>query len=281
MKLRVIAWLVVTVGTMPSWVGAAEKAADVFRAGETQLASGDLQGALQQFAKAARADQANQDYRQHYAMVRQVLTMRDSLPKEKDAAQWEYMARALHTFYISNGLYRDALAIDQQMHAKLNTASSAVLLAETQLAMNKPGEAAEVLAGLAADKHDSTTLAIRSLALARQGKVDEAKQVAQSIQVAGDAGPGAVYATARCYAAVGNTEQACQMLVRCFESSPPSRLEGFKQHAKTSPEFAGLTSNAGFAAALQTESKVSESKCSGGSSCANCPMRGKCASGGQ
>jgi len=281
MKLRMMVWLAAAVCTASSWLGAAEKAEDVFRAGEARLASGDLQGALQQFAKAVRADQTNQDYRQHYAMVRQVLMMRDSLPKEKDAAQWEYMARALHTFYIGNGLYADALAIDQQMHAKLNPASSALLLAETQLAMNKPAEAAAVLGGLPAERHDSTTRAIHGLALARQGKMAEAKRVAQSVQLASDAGPGAIYAVARCNAAVGNLDPACRMRVRCFESSPPSRLEGFKQHAKTSPEFAALTSHAGFAAALQTGSKVAESQCSGGSSCATCPMRGKCASGAQ
>jgi hypothetical protein len=30
---------------------------------------------------------------------------------------------------------------------------------------------------------------------------------------------------------------------------------------------------------LRTESKVPESKCSGGTSCSNCPMRGKCSHG--
>ncbi len=279
MRLRVLVWLSVCVA--PGWIAAAEKAEDAFRAGETRLAAGDLPGALQQFAAAVRADQTNQDYRQQYAMVRQVVMMRNSLPKEKNLAQWEYMARALHSFYISNRLHGEALAVAEQMHAKLNIGSSALLLAETQLAMNKPAEAAEVLGGLAADKHDSTTRSIHSLALARQGKVAEAKTTAQSVQLAGNAGPGAIYAAARCYAALGNAEQACRMLVRCFEASAPSRLEGFKSHARTSPEFAALASRADFTAALRTESKVPESKCSGGSSCAGCPMRGKCASGAQ
>jgi thioredoxin-like negative regulator of GroEL len=264
---------------LSGWVGAAEKAEDVFRTGEARLASGDLQGALQQFAKAARADQSNQEYVQHYAMVRQVVMMRDSLPKEKDLAQWEYKARALHTFYLNNGLYADALKVDQQLHAKLNTGASALLLAETQLAMNKPAEAAEVLAALAADKHTVATKSLHGLAVARQGKPEEARKIAQAIQLTSDEGPGAVYAAARLHAAIGDNEEACRMLVRCFESSAPSRLAGFKQHAKTSPEFASLAADAGFVAALQTESKVPESKCSGGSSCATCPMRGKCASG--
>jgi len=45
-----------------------------------------------------------------------------------------------------------------------------------------------VLGGLASGKHDSTTRAIQGLALARQGKVDEAKQVAQTVRLTSDAG---------------------------------------------------------------------------------------------
>jgi hypothetical protein len=147
--------------------------------------------------------------------------------------------------------------------------------------MNHPAEAAEVLGGLAPDKHTVATRALHGLALARQGKPEEAKKAAQAIQLTSDEGPGAVYAAARLHAAIGDNEQACQLLVRCFESSAPTRLAGFKQHAQTSPEFAGLAADAKFVAALRTASKVPESKCSGGSSCANCPMRGQCASGEQ
>ena len=39
---------------------------------------------------------------------------------------------------------------------------------------------------------------------------------------------------------------------------------------------ADMTSSAAFAQVLQTKSKVPESKCSGGSSCSTCPMRGNC-----
>jgi tetratricopeptide (TPR) repeat protein len=276
MRLHVLA--LVLLGGGASWVGAADKGADLFRAGESRLTSGDLQGALQQFGQAVRADQSNQQYVQQYAMLRQVLMMRDSLPKEKDLAQWEHKARALHSFYLSKGLYGEAVKIDQQLHAKVNTGATALLLAETQVAMNRPAEAARVLADLAPEKHTLATRSLHGLALARQGNTEEAKKIAQSIQVADSDGPGAVYAAARLYAALGDNEQACRLLVRCFESAAPSSLEGFKRHAQASPEFAGLAGDTKFTAALQTASKVPESACSGGSSCATCPMRGKCAS---
>jgi hypothetical protein len=89
MRFRMVALVATTVLVgLASWVGAAEKGADLFRAGESRLAAGDLPGALQQFAQAVRADQSNQQYVQQYAMLRQVLTLRDNLPKEKDLAQW-------------------------------------------------------------------------------------------------------------------------------------------------------------------------------------------------
>lgn len=276
MRLRMV--LLLVFAGLTGGLAAAEPAADLFRKGETQLAAGDLQGALQQFAGAVRGSPSNQQYMQQYAMLRQVLMMRASLPNERVPAQWEYKARALHTFYVSHGLYANALEIGEQLHDKLDNGSSALLLAETQLAMNQPADAADVLAALPAARHTVATQALHGLAMARQGQPDAARQIAETIQLSGNEGAGMVYAVARLYAALGDGQRACQLLVRCFESALPSRLAGFKQHAQTSPEFSSLSADTRFVAALKTASKVPESACSGGASCASCPMRGNCAS---
>jgi ferredoxin len=68
-------------------------------------------------------------------------------------------------------------------------------------------------------------------------------------------------------------------LTSCFAAVPPSRLDELKNHARKCSEFAGVASSPAFAQALQTQSKVAESKCSGGSSCSTCPMRGNCEHG--
>ena len=114
--------------------------------------------------------------------------------------------------------------------------------------------------------------------MARQGKTDEARQIAKAIELGTDSGPGMTYSLARLQAALGNTDEAIGLLKRCFESIAPSQLDGYKQHAKLSPEFSKLVSTAGFAQVLETKSKVAESPCSGGSRCSNCPMRGNCPS---
>ena len=254
----------------------AESAPDAFASGKALLAGADFRGALEAFGKAARADRSNQEYLQHYAMVRQVLTLRAHLDTEKDDLRWEYIARGLHTFYLSQGLYDEALTLDKSMHARLNTALSAALLAETQLALNRNAEAVEVLAALDPPKQTAATRALHGLALARDGKRDEARRIAGTIEVSPGVGPGVIYTVARLSAAVGNADQALVLLRQCFESVAPSRLDVFKGHARKSPEFAGLAATPAFAQVLQTKSKVPESQCSGGTSCAGCPMRGKC-----
>jgi tetratricopeptide (TPR) repeat protein len=267
--------LTVAVAALPTSIQA-ETARQDFAQGEALLAKANFPAALQAFAKAARKDQDNQDYVQRYAVVRQVIALRQHLDGERDSARWEYFARGLHSFYVAEGLLDEALALDKKMHAKLKTASAAKTLAETQLALNLNEEAAKTLAGLAKAQQTPATQALHGLALARQGEMDQARQIAASVDLADDAGPGMTYSVARLNAAVGNHEQALALLTRCFESLAPSRLAGFKDHAKKTPEFTSLVSTAAFDKVMLTESKIHESKCSGGTSCANCPMRGQC-----
>lgn len=253
-----------------------EAPAEVFARGKELLAKGDFQGALTAYAAAARADQGNRDYLRQYMLVRQVIEIRNRLEMEKDPRRWEYLARALHSYYVSQGLYDETVALDRRIHARLQSASSAVMLAETQLAMNQNAEAAETLSALESGKATPSTRALLGIALARDGKLGAARRIADTIALPQKAGPGMTYRVARLQAATGNSATALDLLARCFESVAPSRLDDFKLHSKKCPEFADLAASSDFARVLQTKSKVPESKCSGGSRCAGCPMRGKC-----
>jgi len=278
MKKHGVVWIgvLVAIVLMQSSAVRADSAQQEFARGEALLAKADFRGALQAFGLAARANRNNQEYLQHYSLVRQVITLRQRLDTENDPARWEYLARGLHAFYVGRGIYGEALALDREVHARFNTASSAVMLAETQLAMNLNADAAEVLATLDASKATPSSRALLGIALARQGKIDQARRIAGTIELPENAGPGMTYNVGRLHAAIGSADEALGLLARCFESVPPSRLPAFKNHAKGCPEFARLVSTSAFAKVLETQSKVPESKCSGGSRCAGCPMRGKC-----
>lgn len=271
--------LALAASILPAVPARAESAAEEFAEGKALLAEGDFRGALASYATAARADRSNRKYLQQYMMVRRIIEMRRRLDVEKDEQRWEYLARALRSFYVSERIYSEALAVDRKMHARLKTASSAAMLAETQLSMGLHAEAIQTLGALAPDKRTASTGALLGIALARAGKTHEAKQIAGTVTLPKNAGPGMTYAVARMYAVTGDTAKALGLLKNCFERVPPGRLDGFKTHARLCPAFADLVSTAEFAAVLQTKSKVPQSKCSGGSSCAGCPMRGKCSQG--
>jgi hypothetical protein len=249
-----------------------------FERGQALLAGGDLHGTLTAYAEAVRGDRGNQAYLQEFMIVRRAIALEQMLSQEEEAQRWLQVAQALRAFYVDKGLQTQALEVDTQIHARQNNGSSAIQLAETQLALNMNDAAEKVLRALGPQKATATSQALLAVAKSRQGKSAEARLIAQKTASPPESGPGTLYSMARMHAAVGNTQDSLLMLARCFEATPPSRLATLKSHAKQCPEFASMASSPSFRDVLQTESKIPESKCSAGSSCAGCPMRGKCPS---
>jgi tetratricopeptide (TPR) repeat protein len=270
-----VAVLLVSAGS--AWAG--DEAGTAFLQGQKSLAGGDLPAALKQFGAAVKLDANNQQYVQQYLMVRQVVMLQNALAKETDPQQWERNAVALRSFFSAQGLHSQALTLDRAMWERSKTADNAIQLADTLLALDKHDEVMALLAKLDGQLANNATRALLAVALARQGKLDEAKAIANRIQNATQADPGALFMTARMHAAVGNDAQALAALVQCYEAVPPSRLDAVKDLTRQCKDFSRVIALASFASVMQTVSKVPESKCSGGSSCATCPMRGNCAHG--
>jgi len=275
---RIIGCCVMAVALLAPGLVRGETAEQTFAKGEAALAKADFKTALDLFSAAARADLDNQEYLQHYLIVRRIMHLRSSLESAKTPRQQEQVAQSLRAFYIGEKLYSEALALDQKMHEKFNTATTATMLADTQLAMNLNADAVKLLSSIKPDEATSATRALLGIALARTGKTAEAKQLAGAVTLPEEGDPGLHYLAARLHALTGDSAKAVDVLKRGFEWTPPGQLEAFKAHAKTNPDLAAVATAPGFAAAMAAESKISESKCSGGSSCASCPMKGKCPS---
>jgi tetratricopeptide (TPR) repeat protein len=278
MKVRSLLAMVVTlaVGVPVVCAGPAEEAAAVFAKGTALLTKADFEGALKAYAAAARTDSANTDYRTQYSILRRVITMRDGLAKEQNPEKWQASALALRSFYYSNKLYTEALQVDTQLHSRLKSADSASMLAETQLELGKNADAEKLLSGLDEKASTPQTQILKGIALARQDKMDVAKAVASKVAVPADAGSGILFDLACLKSLTGDTKGAAALLTRCFEQSPPSRIEKIKAYAKDYKDLSATVASADFAAALKAESKVKESKCSGGGDCGSCASKGKC-----
>ena len=256
-----------------------EDAAKLLTDGKVLLAKADFDGALRAYEAAMQADPKNDEYRQECSVLRRIMKIRGKLDEQKDAEKWEATARSLRAFYYDNDIYGDALVLDQQVHAKLSTAESAAMLAETQLELGKNAEAAALLGGLNDNKMTPQARVLLGIAWARQKKLDEAREAAGKLPKPDEAGPGLLFDMARLASLTGDQKKAAELLTQCFEATPPSRLEGFNAYAKQCKDLAGLVGTDAFAKVLKIESKVPESKCSGGTSCGKCPMRGGCSSG--
>jgi hypothetical protein len=256
-----------------------EDAARLFADGRALLAKADFDGALRAYAAAMQADTENDDYRMEHSVLSRVIKIRAKFDEQKDAEKWAATARSLRAFYYDNDIYSEALALDKRVHARLNTTESAAMLAETQLELGKDADAAALLGGMNDSELTPQARVLLGIAWARQKKLDEARQTAGKLPKADEAGPGLLFDMARLASLTGDLKLAAELLTKCFEATPPSRLEGFKSYAKQCQDLGGLVKTEAFAKALRAESKVPESKCSSGTSCGKCPMRGGCSSG--
>jgi tetratricopeptide (TPR) repeat protein len=263
-----------------AWAGPAEDAAAAKKKGDDLLAKADFDGALKAYATAAKTDMNSPEYKTQYMVLRQVMTIRQDLPKEKNAEKWQSGALKLRSFYHSRKLYNEALPLDKQIHEKLNNGESASLLADTYLALDNAVEAEKLLSGLDAAKTSPDTLILLGISQARQKKMDAAKATAAKVKAPADAGPGFYYNLACLQARVEDKAGAAASLTRCFEQVPPSRLPSMKDFARQDKDLSVIAGSPEFAGALKVESKVAESKCSGGGNCGSCAKKGGCSSGG-
>lgn len=277
MNRKVLLTAIMLVPFALSTVAVATTPAEAFKRGKAKVSEGDLRGALKEYADAARAAPDNDSYLQEFMLVRNAVLLKHNLAKTEDQKQWLQMAKGLRAFYASNGLLQQALDLDKQIHAKTNSCFTAMQLAETQLALDLNGDAEKVLSALSTEKSTTASRALLAIALVRQGKATEARTIAKAAVRSDEAGPITLYDLARMQAALGNADKSVTLLTSSFEATLPSRLDLFKRHAEKCPEFTAIVKTASFQKALATESKVSESQCSSGSSCASCPMRGGCA----
>lgn len=259
----------------------ANEADQAFASGRALLLKADFAGAFEAFKTAAKADSENLEYAQQYAMLRQVIRMRSDLATERDAKRWLKMVGALRTFYYDNSLYSEALPLDRECHRRHHSTESAVLLAETQLALGMHSQAVEMLRAVPKKQASPRTRVLHGLALAHMEDTKQAKKIAKvPWLLKDDLGPRYFYDLARLRALTGNAKKAFKALTRSFELTPPSQLEGFKTQVRQCEVFSSLQSSAGFAKALTTNSKVKESDCSKGAGCGKCPKRAKCGTKG-
>jgi thioredoxin-like negative regulator of GroEL len=244
-----------------------------YQAGLTSLKNGELNQALTSFRQAATKNPKNTEYSQEFMMLRQVITMQSQLDRQPNATNWNATAQRLRTYYDQKGVDSLLLDLDRKIYAKFPTTDNAARLAESLTASDKSGEAIALLSKL--PQKTPIVHAVLGLAHLKEGNRTEAEKIAAAV-ADGELTLPVRLRLARLEAGLGEKEKAISTLAALFEQTPPSQQIAVRELCKKAPEFATLQSDASFIVALQTSSKVTESACSGGSSCGTCPMRTQC-----
>lgn len=246
---------------------------------EATLKQGDLEGALQLFKQAVRESPDNPALRQRAILVQRIVTIRSALDGAADPEDWMMLAEALHSFYHENGILSEALVVDQKIHDKLRTPASAMLLARTLLALEKNKQTIELLESQSVQEAPANLHTLLALALARESRAADAQKVLLRVKLDEMKDQQVLLDAACVQARLNEPGHARALLVRSLQNTPPSRLEVARAQIKACPDLAGLRSSADFATVLATESQVTESQCSGGTSCGSCPSKTSCSSG--
>jgi len=242
------------------------------------LAGGEFDAALDTLKAAVAQAPQDQAWRDQFAILRQVVHMRRLMATESDPAKLDRMAQALRSFYYEHNLYSEAESLDRATHQRVGSHYTACQLAETLLELGRNAEAVEVLQAARVPADAPRGQVLLGIAAARNGSVDDARRIAETVLAGDEMSPDLLLFAARLHALTGDTPAALASLRRCFERTLPGRLERVKNRARACTDLEPLAAGPEFALVLETASKIKVSGCSGGTSCGKCPSRSKCAS---
>ena len=256
----------------------ADKARQLYESGRQLLAQGDFDAALKSYQAAAEANPEELNYQVRAAVLKRVISLRQALPKLENGPKWQPTIKALYAYYSEHGAHGEALSVANEFHAKAQSPDAVPMIANAHLNLSDNAAALEVLQKLPKDKMTPRSHALAGIACARLGQLDQAREHLSQIRAPEKPDAALGFELARLQTLLGDTDSALGSLTTCFENTTPSRLGIIKQQAKSHTDLAGLQKAAAFARVLDTQSKITESKCSSGASCAQCPSRASCGS---
>lgn len=243
---------------------------------ELLLKQGKFEEARDAYMALAKADPENEELVKRALVLKRVVDLRAMVASEEVSPTWERASIALHGFYMQNGLVDVALEAGRAAHAKANSDVTASFVADALLEKGANQEAADFVDGLRMAQQTAQNLLYQSIALARLGRADEAREI-QKLYGPGDTkDPGLLFDAARVQTLLGETDKALATLEKAFENAPAKALPTLKEMAKTNADLRALTRLPAFTEVLKTESKAGES---GG--CGGCGEKsGGCGGGG-
>ncbi len=246
---------------------------------EQLLKQGKFEEARDAYLELVKADPENEELVKRALVLKRVVDLRQMVATEEISQTWERATIALHGFYLRNGLVDVALEAGKAAHEKAKSDVSASFVAEALLEKNANEEAVAWVEDLRSSLQSTQNLTYQSIALARLGRKDEAREIQKLYGTSETKDPGLLFDTARVQSLLGESDQALASLEAAFENCPTRALPMLKDLAKSNPDLASLSRLPAFAEVMKTESKASDGGGCGGGGCGE-KKSGGCGGGG-
>lgn len=247
-----------------------------YAAGQAALVKADFDSALKSFIQAAKLDPNAPEFTREAVLLRRIVDLRGQLGRIKDDARWQKAAESLYAYYSDRGCTPAATEMAAALNKRVPSAASANRYARTLLDTGEAQQARAVLEAIPDDQADLHSRVLHALALTRLDEREAAEKALQRIAIPMEVTRELNYDAARLNATLGHWDSAERLLRKFFQATPPSRLVAARAQTKACVDFASVAETEGFHNVLRTASKCSESSCSSGGSCGQCPSRSSC-----
>ena len=134
-------------------------------------------------------------------------------------------------------------------------------------------------AGLQSENNNNPDYSvIGALLTARNGDVAGSVELLDAIDFSAELYPRCLVYSAAIYKLAGERDKFLACIVKALEHTAPTQMATTRGVVESLAEFQDLMGDEQYIASLQTESKVYQSGCTGGSSCNSCSLKGSCPS---
>ena len=247
---------------------------------------GDYDAALKVYALAARNNTSQTYYKDQYAILRRVIKMKRAMESfngqdtlsDSDMTKWGSYYKAVRGYYYDHGFYGESINLDKMASEKLKTEESTINYFESLVVLNNTQKAQELIANSSAANVNPELAVLKALMQVRtKDDLDNNIEEIENKLSPKDAPRSFVY-LACIYQLKGNTDKACKSIITALENTIPTQISMTRKLIESMGEFKTLTQNDKYLAAIETESKVYQSGCTGGSSCNSCSLKDTCSS---
>jgi tetratricopeptide (TPR) repeat protein len=252
------------------------------------LEHNDYQAALKLYADEARKNAGQSYYQEQFSILRRVIKMKKAMeadfdnPADKsdaDLKKWNSYYQAVRAWYYAQGFYSKSLELDKTAFEVLKTDAAQLNYFETLVVLNRNAEAKEYLDQAKGPVKDHPVF--QTLALLVQARLAPSDAILGQLKLVNPdprANPASIVYAGCIHQLHHDSKQAFAQLAIALENTAPTQIGATRRMIESMKEFQDCHTDKAYQAALQTQSKIYQSGCTGGSSCNSCSLRTTCPS---